>query len=233
MHELRGRMFAVLSLFSLSVYAQAPGAGAAPALTATFRENSAWVEKDGLLTYSGTTPSKPLHTRAWLGDVALALKYRSTGDATLFLMGRYAVPLTAAAEAREVRVRFRAPRYDAGFNKVQNALLLEAQGGAGPQRNVLFATFSPGAPEDDENSRAPSALVVQSGTFAIQSFRVENADYEQVTLPAATGGATNEKDLVDFVALGRETFTAVGCEACHQVEANSTAVSSGPNLFGL
>jgi cytochrome c553 len=233
MHELRGRMFAVLSLVSLSVSAQAPGAGAAPGLTAAFRENSAWVEKDGLLTYSGTTPSKPLHTRAWLGDVVIALKYRSTGNATLFVMGRYAVPLPATTEFRDVRVRLRAPRYDAGFNKVQNALLLEAQAGAAPLRNVVFAGFSPDAPEDDENSRAPSALVVQSGTFTIQSFRIENADYEQVNLPAASGGNTNEKELVDFVALGRETFTAVGCEACHQVEANSTAVSSGPNLFGL
>jgi len=43
----------------------------------------------------------------------------------------------------------------------------------------------------------------------------------------------NEKDLVDSVALGKETFHSVGCEACHLVEPSSTAVSSGPNLFGL
>ena len=46
-------------------------------------------------------------------------------------------------------------------------------------------------------------------------------------------GGTNEKDLVDSVKLGKETFTSVGCEACHRVEPASTAVSSGPNLFGL
>src|SRR4029079_19738246 len=41
------------------------------------------------------------------------------------------------------------------------------------------------------------------------------------------------KSLIDSVAVGKGLFTSVGCEACHQVARDSTAVSSGPNLFGL
>ena len=52
-------------------------------------------------------------------------------------------------------------------------------------------------------------------------------------MPKVSGGATNEKELIDSVALGKETFHSVGCEACHLVAPSETAVSSGPNLFGL
>ena len=73
----------------------------------------------------------------------------------------------------------------------------------------------------------------QAGPFALRNARHEAADFEQLTLPQASGGDTNEKALKDLVALGKESFTQLGCEACHLVEKDSAAVSTGPNLFGL
>ncbi|HET9396771.1 MAG TPA: c-type cytochrome, partial [Nitrospiraceae bacterium] len=45
--------------------------------------------------------------------------------------------------------------------------------------------------------------------------------------------AQKEASTVDSTGLGRETFESVGCSACHFVEKSATAVSSGPNLFGV
>lgn len=38
---------------------------------------------------------------------------------------------------------------------------------------------------------------------------------------------------IDLVELGKTTFTSQGCIECHAISANSQAVKTGPNLFGL
>ncbi len=111
--------------------------------------------------------------------------------------------------------------------------MLEVRVGGEVRRNVVFDKPSEGARWDAEDFRGPIVIYVRQGPFALRNFSYQPADFAPLTLPAASGGATNEKELVDSVALGKETFHAVGCEACHLVEPGSTAVSSGPNLFGL
>ena len=70
---------------------------------------------------------------------------------------------------------------------------------------------------------------VTQGAFALRNVSYEPADFAPLTVPKVSGGETNEKELIDSVALGKETFHSVGCEACHLVAPSETAVSSGPN----
>ena len=55
----------------------------------------------------------------------------------------------------------------------------------------------------------------------MRNARHDPADFAAVTVPAASGGATNEKSLIDFVARGKELFHSVGCEACHRSSATA------------
>ena len=80
---------------------------------------------------------------------------------------------------------------------------------------------------------APRSSSCTRGRSRVRNARHEPADFSELTLPKDSGGETNEKDLKDLVALGKETFESVGCTACHLVEPSETAVSTGPNLFGL
>jgi len=92
---------------------------------------------------------------------------------------------------------------------------------------------SPGARWAAEDMRGPSFFVIDEGTFSVRNSHHAPADFAEVTVPAASGGETNEASLIDIVARGKELFTSVGCEACHRVERDSEAVATGPNLYGL
>jgi len=219
----------LLASFS-NVHAQG---GAGPGLD--FR-GTGWTQADGVVTLTGA-PSRdtPLSTRIALADSVSSLEFRAPkgARADLYVQGRYGVALNGTGDWQSVAIRFRAPRMDAGFNKIANALMLELRVGDEVRRNVVFDKPSEGARWDAEDFRGPIVIYVSEGAFALRNLRYQPADFSPLTVPAASGGATNEKDLVDSVALGKETFHSVGCEACHLVEPSSTAVSSGPNLFGL
>ncbi|HEU4779550.1 MAG TPA: c-type cytochrome [Steroidobacteraceae bacterium] len=203
---------------------------------AVFRENAAWSVADGALATQAEAGKTPLVSRATLADSITAFDFRAPAGAraTLYVQGRYAFELNGNGDWQRFELKFRAPRFDAGYNKVDNAFLLELRNGTDLRRNVIVAGPSEGAYWQGEDRRGPSFVFVrQAGPFALRNARHEPADFEQLKLPKVSGGDTNEKDLKDLVALGKEAFTQSGCEACHQVEFESTAVSSGPNLFGL
>lgn len=213
-----------------SAHAQTTNGGPAP-----FRENPAWTLSDGVLTTSATGMPSALVTRGGLADSVTSLEFRAPAGAkaTAFLEGRYAIDLEGNGDWQKVAVKFRAPRFDEGYNKVENAFVLEAQVGSEVLRNVVFEKQSPSARWEGEDARGPLLIVVTQGPFSIRNARHDAADFAQLKVPQASGGATNEKDLVDFVSMGKETFDSVGCAACHLVEPDSGGVSTGPNLFGL
>jgi hypothetical protein len=208
-----------------------------PAVPGTaFRENAAWSVVDGALTTQAEAGKTPLVSRATLADSVTAFDFRAPAGAraTLYVQGRYAFELLGNGSWQHFELRFRAPRFDAGYNKVNNAFILDVRNAADFRRNAIVEGASEGAYWQGEDRRGPSFIFVrQPGPFAIRNARHEAADFEQLTPPKVSGGDTNEKDLKDLVALGKETFTQLGCEACHLVEKDSAAVSSGPNLFGL
>jgi hypothetical protein len=168
-----------------------------------------------------------------------SLEYRAPAgsSAKFYLMGRYAVELpgvgTGEGEWTPVFIRFRAPRFDAGFTKKDNALVIEARVGKDTKRNVVHASWDPGARWESEDFRGPGVIAVVKPPFALRNVSHGAGDFEPLTVPTANGGATNESDLLDSVALGKETFDQLGCVQCHLVAPSETAMSTGPNLFGL
>jgi mono/diheme cytochrome c family protein len=226
-HFLTAVTICALASFQARSAEDAPGAA--------FRDNPAWTVSEGALITQGPTDGRGLVSRLTLADSVTALEYRAPAGsrATVYLMGRYGFELTGNGDWQSFSVRFRAPRFDEGFNKIQPALVLEVRNGTEVKRNLIVEKPSEGAIWDNEDQRGPAFLVVKSGPFAVRKSRHEAADFARITLPQSTGGETNEKNLQDLVALGKELFTQVGCEACHRVEPDDAAVSSGPNLFGL
>jgi mono/diheme cytochrome c family protein/glucose/arabinose dehydrogenase len=234
MSKFSGRVLAVLTIVVLASFV-AVRAADAPAGFGAFRDKSTWTAADGAVSSAATGLENALVSRATLADSFTSLEYRAPAGARarLLLMGRYAVPVTGNGEWQSLIVRLRAPRFDAGYNKQTNAFALEITNAGKSQRNVVFEGASPGARWPAEDMRGPTFFEIEEGTFAVRNSRHDPANFDAVTVPAASGGETNEKSLIDIVARGKELFTSVGCEACHQVERDSQAVSSGPGLYGL
>jgi mono/diheme cytochrome c family protein len=234
MSKFSGRFLAVSTIAALASFAAVHAANA-PAGTGAFRDNPAWSVADGVASSSATGMQSALASRVTTADSVTSLEYRAPAGAhaTLYLLGRYAVPMTGNGDWQKLAVRMRAPRYDAGFNKQANALAIEITTDGRSARNVIYEAASPGARWPAEDMRGPAFFVIDEGRFEVRNSRHDPANFDEITLPSASGGETNEPSLIDIVARGKELFTAVGCEACHQVERDSQAVSSGPNLFGL
>lgn len=200
-----------------------------------FRSDPAWVAKDGALTLDAVSAVNTLKTRDDLGDSITSFEFRAPvgAHASLYVQGRYAVALEGNGDWQPVAIRFRAARFDPGFRKSQNALALEIRRGDTTQRNVLFEQPDAAAVSTNESPRGVTLLQVPQGPFSVRNAVHKPADYSQVNPPATSGGETNEASLVDLVRLGHETFESVGCSACHLVQRSETAVSAGPNLWGL
>jgi mono/diheme cytochrome c family protein len=231
---VRRRFSAILSFFFVLLAHSAPST-AQDSGFGPFRHNSAWSAVDGTLTLNNATPESTLMTSVAFADGIVALEYRAPpgARATLYMQGRYGFVLEGNGDWQKLAIKLRGPRFDAGYQKQQNAVALEIRNGARAERNVLFEKASPGARWEGEDSRGPHFLVVEKGPFSIRDIQLEAAEFSHVVPPTTSGGETNEKTLIDTVALGKDAFESVGCSACHLVEPSDTAVSSGPNLFGL
>src|SRR5262245_1856241 len=209
MSKFLRRALAVLTIAALTRFATAPAAETAGACGA-FRDNPAWAAADGAVSSSATTLQNALVSRATLADSVTSFEYRAPkgAHATLYLMGRYAIELPGNGDWQSAFIRLRAPRFDAGYNKKANALLLEARVGGDLRKNVIYTGASDGARWPAEDMRGPSFFVVDEGRFEVRNSRHDPADFAEVTLPAASGGETNEKSLIDIVARGKELFTS-------------------------
>src|SRR5688572_2193856 len=222
---------ALASFFSTAGLAQNAGGPGSE-----FRLTNGWTMADGVMTLtSPPTRDNPLSTRAAHADSVTTLEFRAPkgAEATLYVQGRYGVPLAGTGDWTQVAIKFRAPRFDEGFSKRANALMLEVRVGTDVRQNVVYDKASEGGRWDNEDFRGPLVIYVQEGAFSFRNVRHLPGDFSELTVPAASGGATNEKELVDSVAQGKQAFHDVGCEACHLVEKDSAATSSGPNLHGL
>jgi hypothetical protein len=228
------RTVAVLTIAALASFHIASAQNATPA--GAFRDNPAWTVVDGALTTQAEAGKTPLVSRATLADSVTSFDFRAPAGAraTLYVQGRYAFELVGNGDWQPFALRFRAPRFDPGYNKLQPAFVLDVRNGTDFRRSVRVEGPSEGAYWNGEDRRGPSFIFVrQAGPFALRNARHEPADFEQLTVPQVSGGDTNEKELKDLVALGKETFTQLVAKPVHLVEKDSAAVSTGPNLFGL
>jgi hypothetical protein len=239
MSKIRGQILGVLTTLVLTSFTalHAQGAGS----TAPFRDNAAWTVSDGVwsTTRAAASPEEYLMTRGALADSVTAFEYRAPAgsSAKFYLMGRYAIELPGVGagegEWTPVLIRFRAPRFDAGFTKKDPAFVIEARVGKDTKRSEIHPGVDAGARWDGEDFRGPGVLAVVKPPFALRSVNHAGGDFEPLVVPKTSGAETNEKDLLDSVALGKETFDQLGCVQCHLVAPSETAMSTGPILYGL
>lgn len=139
-----------------------------------------------------------------------------------------------AGEWQQLEIRFRAPRYDLANNKTDNAFFLDVKiNGELVHSNTIAKGFVDGSKFPWEERYGPVMLRVTKGTLALRNVDIRHADFDAVKVPTTHGQKTNQEELIDFVALGKETFGALGCGSCHAVASDDASVKSGPNLFGL
>lgn len=246
MQRSKTALLGSLIIFSMPLYAQNPAE--------LFKSNTAWVNvnkasatgnklqlvqaKDGtILALSTQGSAEHLVTTEWIGDSVVDMEFLvpEGSDAKLFLQGRYAVELkNINNEWQHLRAKFRAPRYNEASAKVDAALIMEVRINGEPVLvNEIRPTMSENTNVGWEGPAGATSFLVKKGQLALRNFTIAPADFSLVTMPKTSGEVTNEKELVDFVALGKETFESVGCNACHSVIKNDSGVSTGPNLYGL
>ncbi|HEY8941358.1 MAG TPA: hypothetical protein VIM59_14255, partial [Cellvibrio sp.] len=192
------------------------------------------VANDGnILALASNGSATHLITTEYLGDSVLDTDFLvpEGSDAKLFLQGRYAVDLkNVNNEWQHLRATFRAPRFNEASAKVDAALIIEVRINGEPVLvNDIRPTMSENTSVAWESTGGATSFLVKKGQLALRNFTIAPADFSQIVMPKNSGDATNEKELVDFVALGKETFEAVGCNACHLTSKNDAGVSTGPN----
>jgi mono/diheme cytochrome c family protein len=239
MSKIRGQILGVLTTLVLTsfigLHAQSAGSNA------PFRDNAAWAVSDGVWSTAraAASPEEYLMTRGALADSVTTFEYRAPAGSSgkIYLMGRYAVELPGVGagegEWTPVLIRFRAPRFDAGFTKKDPAFVIEARVGKDTKRGEIHPGVDAGARWDGEDFRGPGVVAVVKAPFALRSVNHAAGDFEPLVVPKTSGAETNEKDLLDSVALGKEAFDQLGCVQCHLVAPSETAMSTGPNLYGL
>ncbi|HYJ42357.1 MAG TPA: hypothetical protein VEW08_16310, partial [Steroidobacteraceae bacterium] len=149
---LRRHVLAVLTICALASFP----AGAQP--SSAFRDNPAWTFADGALTTQSEAGKTPLVSRLTLADSVTAFDFRAPAGArgTLYVQGRYAFELVGNGEWQHFELRFRAPRFDAGYNKLDNAFVLDVRNGTDFRRNAIVEGPSEGAYWNGEDRRGPS-----------------------------------------------------------------------------
>ena len=219
-----------------------------------FKANNAWVTasnvsavgtklqltqaKDGnILVLNANGSTEHLRAIENIGDSVLDTEFLVSegSDAKLYIQGRYAVDLkNVNNEWQKLHATFRAPRYNEASTKVDAALIIEVRINGEPVLvNDIRPTMSENANIGWEGPAGATSFLVTKGQLALRNFTIAPADFSLITMPKNSGEATNQKELVDFVALGKETFESVGCNACHSTIKNDSGVSTGPNLYGL
>lgn len=194
MLKIRRHTLALLTVVALASFSTAHAQNAA-ASAGPFRDMKGWTQADGILSTTLTGLDNALATRAAYADSLTSLEFRAPkgARAALYMQGRYAFELAGSGDWQSFSLRFRAPRFDEGFQKKENAFGIEARTGSDVRRNVVMEKPSPGARWDAEDMRGPAILVVSQGPFEVRNLRQDNADFSQLTLPKTSGGDTNEK----------------------------------------
>ena len=226
----------------LSSFKESPEWTTASAVSAVGKkfqiEKKSQPELNTILVNTGdVTKSKHLSGKNYFGDTLLSMEYLVAQGSTakVFLHGHYAIELkNKNNEWQSLSVKFRAPRFNEASEKSQLATFLEIRiNGEVVATNQTLETYDPNSITNWESESGQTTILANQGQFAFRNFKVQPADYANVIPPKESGGATNIAELVDYVALGKETFESVGCSVCHSIAKDDPTVTTGPNLFGL
>ena len=191
---------------------------------------------DNTIIVSDNNPTVLEHD-SYLGDAFISFDYLLAADAKAMLLvqRRYDVDLTAKNnEWQHMTVKYRTTRYDDASNKTENAMIMEVRiNGELTAQNVLYSQVGKYALTNWDNPMDGTAFMVSKGQLALRNVSIRRADFSAIVLPANSGEPSNQNELLDFVALGKESFESVGCNVCHSVDAANAQTTTGPNLYGL
>jgi hypothetical protein len=199
-------------------------------------------EQNNILVNNGDgAKSKHLVGKHYFGDTLLSMEFLLPQDSTakVYMHGHYAIELGTNTKSKNnewqtLSVKFRAPRFNEAAEKAQPAVLLEVRiNGEVVSNNQIINTYSENALTNWESPAGQTTILADHGPFAFRNFKAQPTDYSNITPPEKTGAATNEAELIDYVALGEETFESFGCNVCHSIAKDDPTVTTGPNLFGL
>ncbi len=246
------RLFFLTMLFYASILG-APGAHAG-IIEEHFTSDSTWQSASNVKVQMGrivyevspgadvvvsdvSNGASHLVSQRWLEDSILSFDYLlpEGSEASLFFQGRYGFILPPGKNLwQKLSARYRAARFDEAGAMMEPALILEVLvDGRTVLARSIHAELSDDASITWKGPLGASSFKVTHGQMALRNFETQPADFSQVAIPKASGEASNLDDLIDSVALGKETFEAVNCNACHFTTAQASGVTSGPNLFGL
>ncbi|RYY02594.1 MAG: hypothetical protein EOO53_13530 [Gammaproteobacteria bacterium] len=195
--------------------------------------------EDGIIIVNTGDFSKSKHlvSKSYFGDTLLTMEFLipEGSAAKVFFQGHYSVDLkNKNNEWQTLSVKFRAPRFNEASEKSQPALFLEIRiNGEVVNTNKTLTSFDEDAFTKWESESGQTTILANQGPFAFRNFKALPADFSTVIPPKTTGGTTNLAELIDYVALGKETFESVGCNVCHSIAKDDPTVTTGPNLFGL
>ena len=183
------------------------------------------------------TDAKPLEHNSYLGDAIISLEYLLAKDASaaLLVQRRYEVDMPAKNnEWQHMQVKYRTSRYDDASNKINPAMVMEVRiNGEVVGKNLIFPQVSEHALTNWDNPMDGTAILPLTGQLAVRNVSVSRADFSAVVVPEKSGQDSNEGELIDLVAMGKDSFEAVGCNVCHNVDPASSQSTTGPNLYGL
>ncbi len=173
-------------------------------------------------------------------DARIKFDFAATADneSIVLLHTTYAIELhnlpVNKNKWQSLELHYRGPRFDQSGAKIEPALLVDLRlNGEVIKQNILFDTYSPNALQRWERDWGRQALRVLKGEIQFKDIDIELLDYSYLTPPKNSGEESNFASLIDSVNKGKHAFKNFGCVECHAIEKDSTAMKSGPNLFGL
>jgi mono/diheme cytochrome c family protein len=223
-------------------------------MLSNFKDNNSWIEVSAVSAIDNKLqvaikPSSentilvsqekasPLEHESYLGDALISLDYLlpKDGRAILIAQRRYDVDMPAQNnEWQHIQVKYRTSRYNDAGKKIEPAMVVEVKiNGDVVTKNRLYPTFSEHALTNWDNPMDGTAILPLQGQLAVRNVSISRADFSAISIPNDSGGKTNEAELLDLVAMGKDSFESVGCNVCHSVDAANAQATTGPNLYGL
>ena len=172
---LRRHVLAVLTIAALASFHIAGAQNAIARRAPPSGTTPAWTVADGALTTQAeagkTPPGFPRHACRQHHLLRIPRARRCAAPRCTCRAG---MPSSSSgmATGSPSTLRFRAPRFDAGFNKLDNAFVLDVRNGTDFRRNVLFEGPATARIWHGEDRRGPSFIFVsQAGPFALRNAR--------------------------------------------------------------
>lgn len=152
-------------------------------------------------------------------------------------------PLVNAAlphgEWQELKIKFRAPRFDKLGYKISHAHFVEVTlNGTVIQKGVDAKGPTRSARLSGEATEGPLVIQGDHGPILLRKLEILERDYSSMTLAKLPANERfpldkNNHPQINTVTLGKTAFTNRGCIECHATYTDEGTIKTGPSLYGL